>query len=227
MKGIMNLQFQRQYRTTNKGFTLIEVLLAIFIGSIVLTVLYASFFQIIKAKERVEEGLEIYHEARVVMSKMTKDLTTAFPRGLVNSQTTNIAAPFFYGLKEGDQSKLSFTSLSRTPTQNSRESDQTEISYFLEPIPDSDLYALIRRDNPTIGNETGGTQYPISERIVGFNLSYVPETAEGNGTGEFASEWNSNEALTLPAAVHVELIMRSPGGEDMEFSSLVIIPVAN
>lgn len=227
MMGTMNSQSQRPYRTTNEGFTLIEVLLAIFIGSIVLTVLYTSFFQIIKAKERIEEGLEIYHEARVVMSKMTKDLTTAFPRGLVNSQTANITYPFFYGVKEGDQSKLSFTALSRTPTPNSRESDQTEISYFLEPIPDSDLYALIRRDNPTIGNETGGTQYPISERIVGFNLSYLPGIPDANGAREFSSEWNSNETLSLPTAVQVELIMRSPGGEDMQFSSLVIIPVVN
>ncbi len=223
----MNLQFQQQYRTTNDGFTLIEVLLAIFIGSIVLTVLYTSFFQIIKAKERVEEELELYHEARVVMSKMTKDLTTAFPRGLVNSDTTNITLPFFYGIKDGDQSKLSFTALSRTPTQNSRESDQTEISYFLEPVPDSDLFALIRRDNPTIENEAGGTQYPISERIVGFNLSYLSAATQGDGTEEFVSEWNSNEIQALPAAVNVELILRSPRGEDMEFSTLVIIPIVN
>ncbi len=58
-----------------------EVLLAIFIGSIVLTALYASFFQIIKAKERIEEELDLYHEARVVMAKVTKDLAMAYPRG--------------------------------------------------------------------------------------------------------------------------------------------------
>jgi type II secretory pathway component PulJ len=119
------------------------VLLAVFIGSIVLTVLYASFFQINKAKARIEEELELYHEARIIMSKITRDLATAFPRGLVNSQSTYITTPFFYGVEEGEKSKLSFTSLSRTPTQNSRESDQTVITYFLEPIQDSDLFALV------------------------------------------------------------------------------------
>lgn len=223
----MNLRSQRLYPTTNKGFTLIEVLIAIFIGSIVLSVLYASFFQIIKAKENVEEQLELYHEARVVMSKMTKDLVTAFPRGLVNSGTTNIAAPFFYATKEGGQSALSFTSLARTPTQDSRESDQTLISYFTEPIPNTDLYALIRRDNPTIENETGGTQYPISERIVAFNLSYLFTSPDGDGAQEFTAEWNSNETLGIPSAVNVEIVMRTPRGEDLEFSTLVTIPIVN
>lgn len=223
----MNLRSQRPYPTTNKGFTLIEVLIAIFIGAIVLTVLYASFFQIIKAKENVEEQLELYHEARVVISKITKDLVTAFPRGLVNSKTTNIAEPFFYATKENGQSELSFTSLARTPTQGSRESDQTEISYFTEPIPNTDLYALIRRDNPTLENEAGGTQYPLSERIVGFNLSYLYTTPEGDGSQEFTAEWNSNETLEIPTGVNVEIIMRTPRGEDLEFSTLVIIPVVN
>ncbi len=216
-----------QFRTTDKGFTLIEVLLAIFIGSIVLTVLYASFFQINRAKDRIEEELELYHEARIIMSKITKDLATAFPRGLVNSQSTGITAPFFYGVEEGENSKLSFTSLSRTPTQDARESDQTEISYFLAPIEDSDLFALVRRDNPTFEPDTGGTQYAISERISGFSLTYLPEIPENGEAQGYSSEWNSSETLTLPAAVNVNIVLKSPRGEDIQFSTLVMIPIVN
>lgn len=216
-----------QSRTTDEGFTLIEVLLAIFIGSIVLTVLYASFFQINRAKDRIEEELELYHEARIIMSKITKDLATAFPRGLVNSQSTGITTPFFYGVEEGDNSKLSFTSLSRTPTQDARESDQTEISYFLAPIEDSDLFALVRRDNPTFEPDTGGTQYAISERISGFSLTYLPKIPENGEAQGYSSEWNSNETLTLPAAVNVNIVLKSPRGEDIQFSTLVMIPIVN
>ncbi len=214
-------------RTTDRGFTLIEVLLAVFIGSIVLTVLYASFFQINRAKDRIEEELELYHEARIVMSKITKDLATAFPRGLVNSQSTNITAPFFSGVKEGENSRLSFTSLSRTPTRDARESDQTEISYFLEPIEDSDLFALVRRDNPTFETDTGGTEYAISERVAGFNLTYLPKIPDTGEVQEYTSEWNSNEALALPAAVNVNLVLKNPRGEDVQFSTLVMIPIVN
>lgn len=213
--------------TTDKGFTLIEVLLAIFIGSIVLTVLYASLFQIIKAKDRIEEELELYHEARVVISKITKDLAMAFPRGLVNSETTNIPLPYFYAVRDGDQSSLSFTSLSRMPTHGTRESDQTEISYFLQPVPESDLFALMRKDNPTIENERGGTQYPMSERVVGFHLTYLWTSPETGEIQEPAGEWNSNETQSLPLAVNVELILRSPRDQNIEFSSLITLPVVD
>ncbi|HML95432.1 MAG TPA: prepilin-type N-terminal cleavage/methylation domain-containing protein [Thermodesulfobacteriota bacterium] len=218
---------ERQCRTTNKGFTLMEVLLAIFIGSIVLTALYASFFQIIKAKERIEEELDLYHEARVVMAKVTKDLAMAYPRGLVNSESTNITLPYFYGVQDGNFSRLIFTALSRSPAYGTRESDQTEISYYLLPVPDSDLFALMRRDNPTIENEEGGTQFPLSERVVGFRLTYFAGPNELGEIPEPTLEWNSNEMLSLPRAVNVEVVMRDPRGENVEFSSMITLPIVD
>jgi general secretion pathway protein J len=229
MKGTRFLQLQQQSQTTNKGFTLIEVLLAVFIASIVLAVLYASFFQIIKAKEKIEEELELYHEARVIFSKMTRDLATAFPRGSVNSDSSNTTSSFFMASEEGNNSSLTFTSLSRRPSKDARESDQTEISYFLEPTGGDtpDLFALIRRDNPTIGTDEGWAEYPISERIVKFKLSYLAETSILSDNQELQFEWDSNEQSSLPRAVNINLTMRSPRGEDIEFTSLILIPVVD
>ncbi|GJM17264.1 MAG: hypothetical protein DHS20C13_25910 [Thermodesulfobacteriota bacterium] len=219
---------QQQSQTTNEGFTLIEVLLAVFIASIVMAVLYASFFQIIKAKDKVEEELELYHEARVIFSKMTRDIVTAFPRGSVNSDSPNSVSDFFIGSQENNFSTLTFTSLSRTPTPDAKESDQTEISYYLEPTEDDpELFALMRRDDPTIGTDEGGSQYPISERIVGFTVSYLGEEYLTSENQELAFEWNSSETSSLPTAVNVNIVLRSPRGDDIEFNSLILIPVVD
>lgn len=229
MKGIRCLKLQQQSQTTNKGFTLIEVLLAVFIASIVMGVLYASFFQIIKAKEKVEQELELYHEARVIFSKMTRDLVTAFPRGSVATISSDSSpSDFFIGGQEGNFSKLTFTSLSRTPAKDAKESDQTEISYYLEPLEDDpELFALMRRDDPTIGTDEGGSQYPISERIVGFTLSYLGEVSANSENQELALEWNSSDGSSLPSAVNVNIVLRGPRGDDIEFNSLVLIPVVD
>jgi len=228
MKGIRCLKLQQQSQTTNEGFTLIEVLLAVFIASIVMAVLYASFFQIIKVKDKVEQELELYHEARVIFSKMTRDIVTAFPRGSVNSVSSNAPSDFFMGSQEGNFSTLTFTSLSRTPAKNAKESDQTEISYFLEPTEDDpNLFALMRRDDPTIGTEEGGSEYPISERIVGFTLSYLGEASVASENQELAFEWNSSDGSSLPRAVNVNIVLRGPRGDDIEFNSLILIPVVD
>jgi hypothetical protein len=55
-------------------------------------------------------------------------------------------------------------------------------------------------------------------------LAKIPENGEAQ---EFSSEWNSNETLSLPAAVNVNLVLRNPRGEDIQFSTMVIIPVVN
>lgn len=226
-KGTRCLKLQQQSQTTNDGFTLIEVLLAVFIASIVMAVLYTSFFQVLKAKEKVEQELELYHEARVIFSKMTKDLATAFPRGRVNSETASAASDFFLGTREGKHSAVKFTSLSRSSALNAKESDQTEITYFVQLASeyDPELFALMRRDDPTIGTAGGGSEYPISERIVGFTVSYLGEVSLNSENQELSFEWDSSESSSLPNAVNVNIVLRGPRGEDVEFNSFILIPV--
>lgn len=215
-------KFQWHYLITETGFTLIEVLLAIFIGSIVLTVLYSSFFQIIKAKDVAESELDLYHEARVVFSKMTEDFQSAYPRGEVFNNSLISTSSFFIGTKDGDNSRVTLTSLSRRPAFNAIDSDQAEISYYLEPVPQSDLFYLIREENPRIGTDSGGIKYPISESLIRFNLRYM---TENDSEESFVDEFNSDQTGSLPKVVEVTLTMRSPRGEDVEFNTLILIPL--
>lgn len=205
----------------SRGFTLIELLLAILIGAIVLTVLYASFFQIINAKDSAESELELYHEARIIFSKMTEDLAMAFPMGMIYS-VKGVPSSFFVGEVEGKNSSVALTSLSHKRGINSPDSDQAVIRYFLEPVPESGLFFLMRGENPRIGSTSVAIQYPLSESVVGFNLTYL----SGDGE-EFVDVWDSSQTNSLPKAVEVTLTMRSSKGGDVVFNSLMLIPVAN
>src|SRR3989337_2407019 len=177
----------------SRGFTLIEVLLAALIGAMVLTVLYASFFQIINAKDSAESELELYHEVRIIFSKMTEDLAMAFPMGMIYSVKGSSPSLFFVGEVEGKNSSVAFTALSHK-----------------------------RGINPRIGSTSVAIQYPLSESVVGFNLTYL----SGDGE-EFIDVWDSSQTNSLPKAVDVTLTMRSSRGEDVVFNSLILIPSAN
>ena len=224
MKGKRTIESQWQWLNINKGFTLLELLLAFFISAIVLTVVYSSFFQIIKAKDTAENELDLYHEARLIFTKLTEDFQSAYPRGLIYNKNKNLKPSFFLGEKEGENSVVTFTSLSRKSSSNSVDSDQAEISYYLDPIPDTDLFYLIREENPRIGIENGGIKYPISERLVGFNLSYITELDSEEG---LVNVFDSTQTGSLPKAVEVRLILRSSRGEDVEFSSLILVPLGH
>lgn len=206
----------------DEGFTLVEVLVSIFIGAVVLSVLYASFFQIIRAKDTAESELEFYHEARVILSRLREDLTMAYPRGMVYSNGAGSRYSFFVGKIEGKHSSVFFTSFSHQQVADSKGSDQAEIGYYLQPTPDSDLFSLVRRENPLFGSDSGGIRYAISERVVEFNLAYMSADES-----EFVKEWNSSQSGSLPRTVELKLVMRNPRGEDVLFNSLILIPLAN
>ena len=54
---------------------MLEIMVAVFITTVVIAVVYGSFFQIIDAKEKVEKELDLLHEARVIFSRIGKDLS--------------------------------------------------------------------------------------------------------------------------------------------------------
>jgi general secretion pathway protein J len=209
----------------SRGFTLLEVLLAVFIGAIVLTVLYASFFQIINAKESAEDKLELYHDGRVIISKMTEDLSMAYPRGMIYPVQGASASSFFVGKaggEQGNRSSLDFTSLSHVGGINSGDSDQAEIKYYLKPVPQSDLFFLMRSENSRIGSDSGAIEYPLAERVAGFTLTYMRTDGD-----EFVNDWDSAQTSSLPKAVDIRLTLRSAKGENFEFNSIVLIPIVN
>jgi len=232
-----NLKSQQLYQT-EKGFTLLELLVAVFISVLVLVLVATSFVQIINAKEKVENQLELLHEARVVFSRISKDLSSVYPRGKVANNAANY--PYIYFLatteEQTNNSRLEFSSFTRNPIEFNRESDQSEITYFLVKIEDDEsyeeetqVYALIRKENPWFGNEEGGTQYPISERVKRFRLTYQNEKKNNDPLieKEDIDEWNAVQlGGALPKAVAIELVLTDDEGTDHEFNTTVIIPIA-
>ncbi|MDX2496103.1 MAG: type II secretion system protein GspJ [Desulfuromusa sp.] len=63
-------------RNTSRGFTLIEVLLAILIGTLVLTSVYGIFSSVSGARNRLEAEGEIYHQARVFFDRIGGELSS-------------------------------------------------------------------------------------------------------------------------------------------------------
>ena len=225
MKSILQL------KVVKNGFTLIEILIAISIGAVVLTLLYNALFQIINAKEKVENINEISQEIRVIFSVLSRDLANVFPKGQFSDKTSP-KEPYFRASIENNNSKLVFTSLVRDTVFNESQSDQTEISYYLVPvnrdnIGSEQLFALVRRDNPFFDKEEDrGTIFPVSERVVSFTLNFIDANSLGNLNGEKKREWNSLSLNSLPKAVEVNLDLQNSKGENERYSRIIIIPIA-
>lgn len=220
----------------NRGFTLIEILIAIFISTILLGVLYTSFFQIINARDKVEYELEMLHEARTIFNRIRKDLSNAFPRDVFipeessngEQQVYEQQYSYFTGTVINDNNELTFSSLARDPSPETIESDQVQISYYLVEIDDRRMerYALVRSENPWFGNQDGGIAYPISERVLSFRLNFITEEYLNAQNPEPIREWNAALLGAYPKAVEIEVTLINHEGESVTYNSMIHIPVS-
>jgi prepilin-type N-terminal cleavage/methylation domain-containing protein len=217
-------------RDDKSGFTLIEVLVAVAITVIVLTMLYSSFSQLTTAKRRVETENELIQETNTILLKMRHDLVNAFPRGSINSEVPPPSAySYFTGRLEGDSSRIVFTSFAKDPTHYSTQSGQSEISYYLVPLRGEreDMFALMRKDNYWIGNDEAGAAYPISERVLSFRVNFLSERSPDSVAEQRVWEWDSSVMRGFPKAVQVHIILLGDGGHEEVYSMIVAIPVAD
>lgn len=221
-----------ELRTPNpKGFTLLEILVAGAILSMVLAILYGVFSQTLTSKQRAEEQSAQSRAARIVLLRIGDDLQASFPFAPDN--------PRFVGkTSRGQQfpdAFLSFVSLSGLPlTSGSPAGDWYEIEYELVPDPHSaPTRQLVRRARfaPTAlgapASQTNeGETLPLLTGVQGLRLRFF----DGRIWHE---EWGKESTpAKLPRAVEVELyLVRKKTGtrhqeeETVMFSTLVDLPL--
>ena len=146
-----------------KGFTLLEVLIAVAILGVIMTLIWSSSSQSFRAKERTELRDSVFQNGRVVLRKISDDLAVAFlskkvageGAGSEQAAFTSGAKTFFIGDDQGAQDLLKFTSLSHMRLyKQAKECDQVKISYEVVPSDEPGVYNLIRRADPWLDNTT-------------------------------------------------------------------------
>jgi len=209
----------------SRGFTLLEVLVASAILSLVLAALYSVFSRTLASKRLAEERTDRSRSARIVLLRMGEDLQASLPFTRGNSRfsgETRRANAF----PEGE---LSFVSFAHTPVSSAgRESDLNEVDYAL--LPDPELvgsYHLVRRVNldpgvadPAADRSLNREEYPLLSRVRGLRFRFFDGRA-------WREEWGQDDTRDkLPRAVEATLYMQNSQEEVAEFSTVIDLPLA-
>jgi general secretion pathway protein J len=190
----------------SKGFTLLEVLLALAILAMIVTAIYSSFSTAgrnIESAETIRDGTDL---ARTLIARLANDIANVYVNG-------NLNETFFYGSKlERDEDKQRFDSiylttltnqryLSQKSDANSKEMDLWEVGYFFQDKPDGKGKVLMRKEKREISKDMprreGGIDYELTDTVEGLRLRY------SNGA-TWADEWNQSG---LPKAVEIVLTL--------------------
>ncbi|MSQ47839.1 MAG: prepilin-type N-terminal cleavage/methylation domain-containing protein [Deltaproteobacteria bacterium] len=214
------------------GFTLLEVLVASALLSMVLAIVYGVFSQTLTSTRRAEEHSAQSRAARIVLLRIGDDLQASFsfapghPRFVGNTSRGQQFPDAF----------LSFVSLSGLPlTSGSHAGDGYEIEYALVPDPRiASARQLVRRARfapTTVDSSTNraseGETLPLLTGVWGWRLRFFDGRV-------WHDEWGTEHTSTkLPRAVEVELYLvrkstdaRHEEEDTVRFSTLVDLPLA-
>lgn len=126
----------------DRGFTLIEILIAILILSIVLTTVYASYTGTFRFIRSSQEDSEIYGMARSAIARMSKDIG-----GLIPYNSAYVFKGDSYSLKGKDFMRLSFLSSKHIAfSKGGVDSGVAMIGYEVVEDAENDGFMLIRTD---------------------------------------------------------------------------------
>ncbi len=210
-----------------RGFTLLEVLVAVAILAMISALVWYTFAQVFRTIDIVRADSDLLRMARQVTSRVPGELADAYlPVNLTSPTST--AKYEFVAEDRGDQDKIRFQAFAHTKFyQDANESDESELEYFTEADPKhAGLYRLMRREDPTLDDrpDDGGSTLVIADRLKVFSLQYFDPNRD-----QWFDSWDTNRTDTanrLPYAVRLKVVFVDSDKREREFVTATTIRLA-
>jgi general secretion pathway protein J len=214
-----------------EGVTLIEVMVAITIFAVIGTMIYSTFVNTARHKQKVAEDIDRHHALEAALERMAREISMAFVSAQLNpSPTLQVTKTAFLGTDRGSRDRLDFTSFShRRLYRNAHESDQNEISYFLANDPsDPGEMVLARREQNRIDDDplSGGRVDVLLDGVEGLELEYLDPT-----TNLWVQRWDTRSAAgqpnRLPSQVKIRIRVKDPRdrGKTEVYGTRAVLPL--
>jgi general secretion pathway protein J len=213
-------------RRALRGFTLMEVMVAVAITAFIGTIVSMAFSTGFRTKELIEGEAERYRMVRVALNRMAREIGSAFvsdrydPKRYrdANDRPTNFV---------GEEDRLLFTTMSHQRLYtDSKESDQAVVEYFVENSTEKNARSrqdLKRRVNPNVGErmDRGGTTDVLFENVKKVEFAYWDSERK-----EWEDEWDTrrNERKSiLPTRVRITVFAPDENGKEARYTTQVRI----
>jgi general secretion pathway protein J len=207
---------------TRRGFTLMEVVIAIAITSFIGVVIGVSFNTTIQNKEIIEQQSEHYRMLRAAMNRMVREIGAAYVSDRYDARRYRDAfdRPTNF---VGKRDSLLFTSLAHQRLYaDAKESDQAVLEYSVKSSPDPKAKGrqdLVRRQKVQIEErmERGGSEDVLFEGARKIEFEYWDSAKK-----QWETEWDTRRTerkAVLPTRVKITLTASDETGKEVRYTT--------
>ena len=211
---------KRKQFVWGRGFTLLELIVAMALMNVIALALYASMHIVLKAKRTSQAAIKPYRAIVPAFESLRNDISGVMvPDGL-------LAGPF-QGQDLNDTDFLRFYTCSYQPNDNEAASNIILVEYFLQADTDRQQMVLKRGTikNLLSTKAVEPEEEIIARNITGFDVKYYDGYS-------WLDEWDSTAlGNVLPWGIKVTLLLSESSAKDTvlqrTFSRVFLIAAAN
>lgn len=193
----------------NSGFTLLEVLVAMLLLVIVAGALYSSYFSVLRARERADEGGEQRRELRGTLDLLRREIDGAFYR------TDDKRLRFVVEDRDIFGKPASTLELVTVAPPSADERPASDLILVKYGVKERERQLGLNREATDLLGSTKPIPYPQMESIEGFLV-------ECYDSGKWVRSWNTELAPKLPERVRITVTVRD--GETTADYSVIARP---
>jgi general secretion pathway protein J len=195
----------------SEGFTLLEVLIAMAILALIVSVIYASFSTAGRNVEQAEAVRDRTDLARTLMARLSDDIANAYYNPLMKETVFDGKR----STQETDKPRFDsilLTTLTNWRKPDSNETEMWEVGYRFEEKPDGTGTVMIRHEKRELKKDDapgeGGSDMEITDRVKELRLRYSAGFASTGSTPlAWEDEWKCSPSRKLPKIVEVRLVL--------------------
>jgi general secretion pathway protein J len=198
-----------------RGFTLLEVMIAVGITAGMALMTVGSLRGVDRARELVRAQQDAHAGARLALSRMAREVSMAFISDNYDKTRLRESPTLFVGRED----ELLFTTFAHVRLhRDAKESDQAVVEYVLDDDPDRrGEEALFRREKTRLDDQPdrGGRKDLVADRVRALRLQYWDPKRK-----EWVREWSTRStehANELPQRVRIELEVGLADGRTEKF----------
>lgn len=201
----------------NRGFTLIEMLVAATVSSVILVMVYTAYSSVIKSVNYGKTYSAYYENLNFALRRIDTDISNLYWKEEQKNLTLICteqggSSVLNFITAEHRESKMLYNLKDQVPV-----SDVHEVGFYLKKSPDSDSFDLVRRysigydDSPL----AGGSEEILLENVKSLKFEFKYRS-------DWTPQWDSRETKRIPAVVKTAITVYTPSKSTEHFEFLSI-----